>query len=132
MPVNGDVLVPFSDSANVFFEALREWRFHPGIDIETSIGALVKAAADGVVTEVLENAPRNMGVSVIIEHSGGYKTAYSNLSPTVIAAVGDTVTAGDTIGSVGSTSMAEAALPPHLHFEIIKDGEHVDPLDYLP
>ena len=131
-PVSGEMLVGFSESADVFYEALREWRYHPGIDIETNAGALVQAAADGVVKAVIENAPRHMGATIVIEHAGGYVTVYSNLSSTLTASVGKTVKAGDAIGSVGETSIAEQELPPHLHFEILKDGEPVDPADYLP
>jgi murein DD-endopeptidase MepM/ murein hydrolase activator NlpD len=131
-PVSGEVIVGFSESADVFYEALREWRYHPGIDIETNMGALVQSAADGVIKEIHDNAPRNMGATVVIQHSGGYQTVYSNLSSTVSAVVGNAVKAGDTIGAVGDTSIAESALPPHLHFEIWKDGEPVDPADYLP
>jgi murein DD-endopeptidase MepM/ murein hydrolase activator NlpD len=131
-PVNGDILVGFSESADVFFEALREWRYHPGVDIETNAGALVQAAADGVVKEVIDSAARNMGASIVIEHSGGYTTVYSNLSPASTVTEGKSVKAGDTIGAVGETAVAEQALPPHLHFEILKDGEPVDPTEYLP
>ncbi|MCL2003898.1 MAG: M23 family metallopeptidase [Oscillospiraceae bacterium] len=131
-PVRGEVIVSFSEIADVFYETLREWRYHPGVDIETAAGALVQAAADGVIAEVMENGPRSMGATVVIEHSGGYRTIYANLSGTLTAEAGKTVKAGDTIGAVGATSIAEASLPPHLHFEILKDGEPVDPAEYLP
>jgi murein DD-endopeptidase MepM/ murein hydrolase activator NlpD len=131
-PVSGELLIHYSESADVFFEALREWRYHPGVDIETGSGALVRAAADGVIKDVVENAPRNMGATIVIEHSGGYTTVYSNLSSTQTVTVGKAVKAGDTIGAVGETALSEQALPPHLHFEILKDGEPVDPMDYLP
>ncbi|MCL1806715.1 MAG: peptidoglycan DD-metalloendopeptidase family protein [Oscillospiraceae bacterium] len=131
-PVNGDMIVGYSESADVFYEALREWRYHPGVDIETNAGALVQAAADGIIIDVIENAPRSMGATVIIEHSGGFVSVYSNLSSTITATVGKSVKAGDTIASIGHSSISEQALPPHLHFEILKDGEPVDPMDYLP
>lgn len=131
-PVNGSMLIGYSESADVFFESLREWRYHPGVDIETNAGALIQASADGVVSEILESAPRSMGATIVIEHSGGYTTVYSNLTGTMSVTVGKVVKAGDTIGAVGDTSFAENALPPHLHFEILKDGEPVDPMEFLP
>ncbi len=133
MPVNGALLlVPYSESADVFYEYLREWRYHPGIDLETNAGALVQCAADGVVKEVIESAARSMGTTIVIEHANGFETVYSNLLETVKVTVGQSVSAGETIAAVGETAVSELALPPHLHFEILKDGEPVDPLEYLP
>lgn len=133
MPVNGALLLtPYSESADVFYEYLREWRYHPGIDFETNAGALVQCAADGVVKEVIESAARNMGVTIVIEHAGGFETVYSNLMSAVKVTAGQEVDAGDIIAGVGDTAVSELALPPHLHFEILKDGEPVDPMEYLP
>jgi murein DD-endopeptidase MepM/ murein hydrolase activator NlpD len=132
LPVSGNLLVPYSESADVFYEYLREWRYHPGVDLEANAGALVLCAADGVVKEVIESAARNMGTTVVVEHANGFETLYSNLSETVSVRAGQTIAAGDTVGTVGSTAISELALPPHLHFEILKNGEPVDPMEYLP
>ena len=132
LPVNGLLLVGYSEAADVFYETLREWRFHPGIDIQGEEGDPVGAAADGVVAEILENAPRNMGLTVVLEHPDGYMTVYSSLTAAAPLEIGQRVSAGDIIGTIGSSAIAEAAHPPHLHFEIHKDGVPVDPMDYFP
>lgn len=46
--------------------------------------------------------------------------------------VGDSVTTGQIIGAVGQTAVAETDKPSHLHFEMMEDGENVDPANYLP
>jgi murein DD-endopeptidase MepM/ murein hydrolase activator NlpD len=133
LPVSaGTILTPYSESADVFYEYLREWRYHPGIDLETNAGALVQSAADGVVKEVIESADRNMGVTVVVKHGADFETVYSNLMDMVKVTAGQTVAAGETIAAVGDTAVSELALPAHLHFEILRDGVPVDPADYLP
>ena len=63
--------------------------------------------------------------------SGGYQTTYACLQATPAVEQGDTVTAGQVIGAVGTTATAESAQGPHLHFSVTKDGDAVDPEEYL-
>ena len=72
-----------------------------------------------------------MGTTVVIQHSGGYETTYANLQAEPAVETGDTVSAGQTIGTVGTTAAAEAAQGAHLHFSVAKDGEAVDPGAFL-
>ena len=72
-----------------------------------------------------------MGTTVVLTHDGGYDTIYSNLQSVPTVEIGDYVTAGQVIGSVGKTALSESSEPPHLHFGVTKDGEYVDPADYL-
>ncbi len=87
------------------------------------------AACAGKVTTVEDNSL--MGTTVVIEHDGGYVTTYANLQTVPAVKVGDTVSAGQIIGAVGSTAIAEAALPAHLHFAVEKNGDAVDPQAFL-
>ena len=73
---------------------------------------------------------------IVYEHPGlgyadGYQTTYANLQEMPPVAQGDTVTAGQVIGAVGTTAPAESAQGPHLHFSVSKDGDAVDPDTYL-
>ena len=71
-------------------------------------------------------------MTVIIDHTGGLKSVYSNLAEMPTVAVGDSVVAGEIIGSVGTTALAETNAGTHLHFAMTLDGQSVDPLEYMP
>ena len=64
-------------------------------------------------------------------HEDGYTSHYCNLEQTALVGVGDTVTSGMPIGTVGNTALIETAQASHLHFEVYRDGEPVDPAGFL-
>jgi len=99
--------------------------YHIGIDIKGSVGDILVAADDGVVT--LAEWYEDYGNLIIIEHADGMETWYGHLSAYAVSK-GDTVTRGQIIGAVGSTGQSTG---PHLHFEVRVDGQTVDPLLYL-
>lgn len=106
---------------------------HNAIDIPVDQGSVVAAAADGIVTKVSDNG---MGFnSIVIRHKGGYATLYGHVSKFLVEE-GDEVNAGDAIALSGGRPGTEGAgtmtTGPHVHFQLIKDGEPVDPLEYLP
>ncbi|HHV96763.1 MAG TPA: M23 family metallopeptidase [Clostridiaceae bacterium] len=130
MPVYGSIIYDYSMDKLAYSVTLNDWRTHNGLDIAVARGTPVKAVADGVVIGVYEDP--KMGFTVIIDHENGLKTVYSNLASGDIVVPNQIVTQGETIGSVGNTALYEIALEPHLHFEVLKDDEHVDPKLYLP
>jgi murein DD-endopeptidase MepM/ murein hydrolase activator NlpD len=85
----------------------------------------VHATADGVVT--FSGTQGAYGDIVVVDHGGGYATAYAHLSRRGVRA-GAQVRRGDRIGLVGRTGNATA---PHLHYEVRRDGEAVNPEPYL-
>lgn len=107
--------------------ATKENKMHTGIDFILPEGELVTATADGVVIEVGDDKYR--GTYVTIKHNVVYTTSYSHLKSAVVK-VRDKITKKQLLGYVGSTGKASSG--PHLHYEVLKDGEHVNPLDYLP
>ena len=113
----------------MYSETLKEWITHLGIDIKAEKATVVKAAEAGTVKSI-KNDPR-YGLTVIIEHSKGYTTVYANLLTTEFVSEGEKVEKGQTIGTVGDTAVYEVVDDSHLHFEIIKDSENVNPLDYI-
>lgn len=127
-PVDGRILEEFSDNDLIYNEALRDWRTHNGVDLEAESGTQVIAAANGVVEKVFDS---NMGKCVEIDHKNGYKTVYANLDENIQIKQGDEVAEGDVIGLVGNTALGDATDIPHLHFEISKDGENVNPKEYF-
>ena len=125
----GTVLKDFSADVLVFSETLQQYEVHEGIDLAAEIGTEVRAAAEGTVVKVY--ADDRLGTTVVLSHSGGYKTVYSNLAVLGTAEEGDEVEAGQVIGKVGATALFESADPSHLHFEVHKEDVKVDPSQVL-
>lgn len=128
-PVQGDTMREFATETLVYSDTLEEWTTHQGIDIKADRTTVVKAAEEGTIVAI-KNDPR-FGLTVIIEHEDGFKTVYSNLLTTEFVSEDEHVEKGQTIGTVGNSAAFEIADEPHLHFEIIKNGEYVDPKLFL-
>jgi len=128
-PVMGGIIKPFSVDDLVYFKTTNDWRTHSGIDIEVPSGSQVKAVAAGVVEKVY--ADEKLGVTVVIGHTRTLKTVYSNLQSMDFIKVGKRVEAGDIIGGIGDTAIVESEDGPHLHFEVIRNGEPANPEEYL-
>ncbi len=128
-PLVGEEVAAFSVDELKYNETLGDWRTHDGIDIAAEVGTQVLAACSGTVTQVIDDDL--MGTSVTIAHDGGYETVYSNLQSVPTVSEGQEVSAGEVIGSVGCTSIAEFAVPAHLHFAVTKDGVPCDPKEFL-
>lgn len=101
------------------------YEFHTGIDIDAAFGTPVVATADGVVKAA--GYYGDYGNMVLIEHASGYATLYAHLSEIKVK-VGERVKAGEVLGKVGSTGRSTG---PHLHYEILYQGKHKNPMDYL-
>ncbi len=128
-PVEGEITTEFAKDTLVYSNTLQEWVTHNGIDIKADKTTVVKASAEGTIKSI-KNDPR-YGITVVIEHVNGYKTIYSNLLTAEFIKEGEKVTQGQTIGTVGNTATFEIADDSHLHFEILKNDEYVDPNLYL-
>ena len=128
-PVDGEVLKEYAKDSLVYSETLKEWTTHLGIDIKAERATVVKAAANGTV-KYIKNDPR-YGLTIIIEHSNGFETRYANLLTTEFVSEGEEVKAGQTIGTVGDSAIYEIVDESHLHFEILKDSENVNPAQYI-
>jgi len=128
-PVEGEITKEFARENLVFSETLQEWITHNGIDIKAARTTVVKAIEEGTVTGI-KTDPR-YGLTVILEHRDGYKSIYSNLLTTEFVNKGDVVTKGQSLGTVGNSAAFEIADEPHLHFELLKDDEYLDPALHL-
>ena len=129
-PVYGRIEKPYAMTELVYDKTMADWRTHDGIDIEATLGGQVLAAADGTVSAVYSDDL--LGTTVVISHGGGIESVYSNLAELPTVSEGQSVSKGDTIGSVGTTALAEAGEVYHLHFAMRADGQSVDPAEYLP
>lgn len=129
-PVVGEIETPYSMDALLYNVTMSDWRVHDGIDIAADSGAVVMAASAGTVEDVF--ADDLYGTTVVIDHGSGLKSYYANLQVEPNVAVGDTVSAGQTIGAVGKTALCENNEVYHLHLAMSLDDKSVDPTSYLP
>lgn len=108
---------------------LEKVRHHKGIDIAAERGTEVFATAAGRVEKVVTNYKTNRGWGkyVIIDHGIGIKTLYGHLSK-VMVQEGQMIDRWKPIGLVGETGLATG---PHLHYEVRKNGKHIDPEEYI-
>ena len=97
-------------------------RNHYGIDLAGKVGEPIFAAASGVIEKIKLN-DKIYGKSILIDHKNGYKTFYGHNSK-IITQKEKFIRKGDTIAELGNTGVSSA---PHLHFEILFKGEHIDP-----
>ncbi len=100
--------------------------FHSGIDIAVPVGTEIRAAAPGKV--ITSDWRGGYGKTVIIDHGNNVKTLYAHNSKLKVS-TGSNVYFGDVIALAGSTGVSTG---PHLHFELIINGEEVEPRNYLP
>lgn len=129
MPVSGEIVKEFAKDKLVYSNTLGEWMTHNGIDIKAEKTTVVKASSEGTVKSI-KNDPR-YGLTVVIEHVNGFTSVYSNLLTAEFVVAGEKVKSGQTIGTVGNTAVFEIADEAHLHFEILKEGEYLDPELYI-
>jgi murein DD-endopeptidase MepM/ murein hydrolase activator NlpD len=95
------------------------------MDFTAPRGTPIYATGDGKVISA-DNRASGYGNHIVIDHGFGYETLYAHLHSYNIR-VGQQVKRGDIIGFVGSTGRSQA---PHLHYEVIKDGERINPINF--
>ena len=100
-------------------------KMHTGMDFTASVGTEVYATGNGKVVHV-EKSRRGYGFHMIIDHGYGFKTLYGHMSKFNVRR-GEQVKRGQVIGYVGNTG---GSTGPHLHYEVIKNGEKVNPINY--
>ena len=128
----GTYLWPSSDSyyvtslfGNRYHPILHYWRYHSGIDIGAPYDTNIYASDGGIV--VISESSYSYGNYVMIAHGDGRYTLYAHMNKRLVS-VDDVVKQGQVIGLVGSTGYSTG---PHIHFEVIENGERVDPLQYF-
>ena len=100
-------------------------QFHPGMDFAYPQGTPIYASGDGLI-ETADDMAQGYGNHVVINHGFGYQTLYGHMSKIAVHA-NQKVNRGQLIGYVGSTGLSTG---PHLHYEVIKNGEKVNPINY--
>ena len=108
-----------------FHPILKVNKMHKGLDFAASTGTPIYATGDGTVKVAEFNS--GYGNVVVLKHGNGYESLYAHMSRAKVRN-GQKVKRGDVIGYVGSTGLSTGA---HLHYEIHKNGEPVDPIMYF-
>ncbi len=121
-PTDGPITSNFGSR---FHPVLGYSRFHAGTDFGAATGTPIRAAETGIV--IFAGWYGGYGNAVILDHGDNITTLYGHASR-LYASEGDTVRKGETIAAIGSTGLSTG---PHLHFEVRRAGEPVDPLNYL-
>lgn len=99
--------------------------FHSGVDFAGKPGTPIYATGNGIVEET--GRMSGYGTVVVINHGYGYKTVYAHLSKAIVKP-GEKVKRGQTIGKLGGSG---ATTGPHLHYEVIRNGQRVNPMNYI-
>lgn len=129
MPVEGEILKEYATEKLVYSETLGMWKTHPGIDIKANLNDKVKSVSAGIVQSVKKDSFYGNVVKII--DNAGYIFVYSNLDSDIQVKQGSNVKRGDIIGTVGVSATGELADETHLHFEVVKNEEQVNPLDLI-
>ena len=127
-PVQGEVINEYSWGELVKTTG-GVWRTHDGIDIAAQEGEAVKAMTSGNVTDIYSDTL--WGNCVVVDHGDTLTGYYYGLSPDIKVTVGESVSAGTVIGTVGNTADIESDMDSHLHFALKYEGMWIDPVSYI-
>ena len=128
-PIHGNILVDYSMDSTVYFPTLDQYRLSPAIAVQADEGAPVMSAVNGTVYSVEETA--KTGTTVTMELGNGYQAVYGQLKDLNVSE-GDTVKKGPIIGYVNAPTKYYSEEGSNLYFAMKKDGEPIDPIEYLP
>ena len=130
MPCEGaSVIKSYTENTLVFNSTLGAYMGHMGIDFAASEGAEVVCVYDGVIESITTSYLT--GTTVIVNHGNDLKTVYNSIDANEALYEGATVKQGAVLGYVSANNLQEYKDGPHLHFEVIKGGDKINPNDYL-
>ena len=128
MPMGSFIVKDYSGDTVVYSNTMQDWRVHTGVDFGDSRGQSVLAIADGMVTDVREDVL--WGVVLTIDHGDGITARYCGLEKDSTPEVDTQVEQGVVIGKLGEIPV-ESKDGPHLHLEIRRNGDRIDPWKLL-
>ena len=127
-PVRGNVVLDYSMDQTIYFPTLDQYKCNPGIVIQSEVSAPVAAPANARVLEVGNN--EEIGNYVALDLGNGYQAVCGQLKE-IEAAEGEYLTAGQIIGYVSEPTKYYSVEGVNLYFQLEKEGQAVDPLDYM-
>lgn len=128
-PIAGNILVDYSMDKTVYFPTLDQYKYNPAIIIEGSVDQSVLSAAVGKVTSI-ENRDET-GTTITMDIGSGYEVIYGQIKEPAVQQ-GDYVQAGDLIGYVAEPTRFYSKEGSNLYFQVLKDGESINPKELLP
>jgi murein DD-endopeptidase MepM/ murein hydrolase activator NlpD len=128
-PIEGEILLDYSMDASIYFPTLEQYRYNPAMVIAGAVNDKVFAMARGTITDIRES--EETGCTVTQDLGDGYTAVYGQLKELNFAE-GDTVEAGQVIGYVSEPTKYYSVEGSNVYFSLKKDGEAVDPKEYLP
>lgn len=127
-PVEGNVLMSYSMDKSVYFATLDQYKYNPALIISSVLNDNVIAAAPGTVKSI-DNF-RETGSTVTVDMGNGYECLYGQLKD-VNVKVGDSVQAKDVLGYINEPTKYYSVEGPNLYFEMRKDGQPINPIDFM-
>lgn len=127
-PVDGNVLLNFSMDQTIYFSTLDQYKYNPALIIEGEENAEVLAAERGIVSCVEVTA--ETGTTVTVEMGNGYEAVYGQLKEVAVQE-GNYVEQGDALGLLSQPTKYYSVEGCNLYFKLLKDGEPINPLEYL-
>ena len=122
-PVDGEILLPYSMDGSIYFATLDQYRYNPATIFSAEEGTAVVCCADGRVAQVKQDA--RLGQIVVLELGDGYMVTYGQLQE-IRVSEGDSVKAGDSLGTVAAPSKYYSKEGTNLYFALTKDGSPVN------
>lgn len=127
-PASGAVIMGYSMDQTVFFQTLEQYQYNPAMIIAGEVGEMIGASAAGIVTKIDETA--QTGTTVTLDMGNGYSAVYGQLTDVPVS-VGDYVNTGDMLGNLNEPTKYYSVEGPNLYFEVLKDGDPVDPMNFM-
>ena len=128
-PIAGNILMDYSMDKTVYFSTLDQYKYNPAIIIEGSVDQNVLSAASGKVISI-ENVDET-GTTITMDIGSGYQVIYGQLKEPAVQQ-GDYVQAGALIGYVAEPTRFYSKEGSNLYFQVLKDGESINPKELLP
>lgn len=127
-PCDGTAIKGYSSDELIYSQTMDDWRIHTGVDIACPIGSDVLASEDGVIKSLYYDI--NLGNCLVLE-CGEYRLKYCSLSSEYFVEEGQSVAKGELIAKSSDSAMSEICDEPHIHFEMTKNEETINPETYI-
>ncbi len=127
-PIEGKVVLNYSMDQTVYYETLKQYQYNPALIIAGAVNDKVASACEGKVVSIINDA--KTGTTLTLDIGDGYQAVYGQLKEIPVA-TGEYVAKGQCIGYINEPSKYYLSEGPNLYFQILRDGNPVNPQEYL-